>query len=115
MRGGGGGGDWIIPSFSMGVQTEFEGIQECIYNPNNYFQNCCTTGKAPGSLFPAWLICHPATAFDRSMALFQSRNDVQYIGPKPRNAPIPAKPGQSSRLLLSSCVQAQPRACTDAQ
>ena len=32
---------WIIIPFSMGVQTEFEGIWKRIDDPNNYFQVFC--------------------------------------------------------------------------
>ena len=32
---------WIIIPFSMGVQTEFEGIWKRIDDPNNYFQIFC--------------------------------------------------------------------------
>jgi len=34
-------GSWIIIPFSMGVQTEFEGIWKRIEDPNNYFQIFC--------------------------------------------------------------------------
>ncbi len=34
-------GSWIIIPFSMGVQTEFEGIWKRIDDPNNYFQIFC--------------------------------------------------------------------------